>query len=232
MCYFNYFPPLQPPSLPPPSENKTALLTGIFRRLLSSMKRLIEDSKPDSKSIICQSVKCRAKLYPLVPYQLGGETARLCVTMFAAPWAGRDGQDSSGTEPLMTSALPHQASCMGSQARFCCRVCGLPRTILLPPQPGLIPLLSRDCSALAALASRLGPLTPSFPRSVVSLQASDVCSAEALYCIPSQQGCGHTPEEWIKGGFKCKQRGKPSPVFVAQGKNINEPSYSLPSTAV
>lgn len=146
MCYFNYFPPLQPPSLPPPSENKTALLTGIFRRLLSSMKRLIEDSKPDSKSIICQSVKCRAKLYPLVPYPFGGETARLCVTMFAAPWAGRDGQDSSGTEPLMTSALPHQASCMGSQARFCCRVCGLPRTILLPPQPGLIALLSRDCS--------------------------------------------------------------------------------------
>lgn len=137
--------------------------------------------------------------------------------MFAAQWEGRDGQDSSGTEPLTTSALPHQASCMSSQARFCCRVCGLPQTIL-PPQPGLI-LLSRD-SALAALASKLGPLTPSFPRSVVSLQASNVCSAETLYCIPSQQDCGHTPE---KSEFK---------EGLSVNKGVSPPQFSWPRARI
>lgn len=133
---------------------------------------------------------------------------------------------SSGTEPLMTSALPHQVSCMGSQARFCCRVCGLPQTIL-PPQPGLILLLSRD-SALAALASKLGPLTPSFPRSAVSLQASSECSAEALYCIPSQQDCGHTPEKSeFKEGLSVNKGVSPPQLLWPRARiQMNPPTAS------
>ena len=60
-------------------------------------------------------------------------------------------------------------------------------------------------------------------------QAFSVCSAEALYCVPSQQETTDTPKksEFKEGLLQvCRYRGKPSPIFVAQGKNTNEPSCS------